>query len=119
MRARALSAEEFCARVIPALADREAENNLPFGIALRLAAGNWNPAGAVLLSVESGAKVVAGAVRTPPHDIVVTRLPAGAARAGAGTCCSLAPPLTPWPAPQHYARELGDPLGAGRWAVRT
>src|SRR5258708_27396167 len=94
MRARALSAEEFCAQGIPALAEREAENNLPFGIALRLAAGNWNPAGAVLLSVGSGAKVVAGAVRTPPHDIVVTRLPAGAARVVADHFMALPAPIT-------------------------
>jgi hypothetical protein len=47
MRTRELSAEEFLARVIPSLADREAEDNLAFGIALRLAAGHGIPAGAV------------------------------------------------------------------------
>ena len=47
MRALAVNAEEFVARVIPALSHRESENNLPFGIAMRLAAGELESPGAV------------------------------------------------------------------------
>jgi GNAT superfamily N-acetyltransferase len=110
MQARVVSAAEFCARVLPALAAREAENNLPFGIALRLASGAAKVADALLLSVESEGQVVAGAVRTPPHDIVVTRLPAGAPQLVAAHFLAQAPPVTGASGPEDSGRDVAECL---------
>jgi predicted GNAT family acetyltransferase len=75
-----LGAEEFLARALPALLEREAENNLLLGIARLLEAKPERAAQALLLAVEADGAVVGAAARTPPHDLVVTRLPeAGAA----------------------------------------
>ena len=120
MRTRVSSLEEFVARVIPALSQREAENNLPFGIVLRLAAGQVTPPGTVLLSVESGEEVVACAIRTPPHDIVVSRLPAGAARVVADYFLALPVAISGAMGPEHSGREVAELVaeGLGGRAVR-
>jgi predicted GNAT family acetyltransferase len=113
MRVNVLSADEFVARVIPALAAREAENNKPFGIALRLAASRENPARAVLLSVQSGERVVACAVRTPPRDIIVSRLPEGAARVVAHHFLALPAAITGVMGPEHSGREVAEVVAQG------
>jgi hypothetical protein len=57
LEALPLKAKEFCARVIPALSDRGAENGLPFGIAQRLAARPELARDAVLLAIEEGGAI--------------------------------------------------------------
>jgi uncharacterized protein len=108
--ARVLSAEEFCARVIPALSDREAENGLPFGIAQRLAAQPAAAESALLLAVEAAGEVVAGAVWTPPHDVVVTRLPPGAAARVAERCAASGREPTGASGPEDSGLELAELL---------
>lgn len=111
LHARALTPREFCSRVIPALAAREAENNLPFGIALRLAAAPAGSSTAALLSVESDAGViVAAAVHTPPHELVVTRLPPGAASVIAEHLAALSWPVSGVSGPDDSGRELAECL---------
>jgi len=73
MDLRPLTAVEFCERVVPALAEREAENGLVIWLAQRLAAQPDPAHDALLLSVETAGVVVAASVWTPPHDVVVTR----------------------------------------------
>lgn len=72
---------EFAARVVPLLAEREVENNVMIGLALRIAADPQALPGAVLCTVEKDGELVGAALRTPPQLVVVTRLPQGAARA--------------------------------------
>jgi len=113
LSARALSAAEFCSRVIPALAAQEAENNLPFGIALRLAAAPAGASTAALLSVESDAGViVAAAVHTPPHELVVTRLPPGAASVIAEYFTALSWRVSGVSGPDDSGRELAECFAA-------
>jgi uncharacterized protein len=107
---RVLSAEEFCARVIPSLSDREAENGLPFGIAQRLAAQPAAAQSALLLAVEAAGEVVAGAVWTPPHDVVVTRLPPGAAALIAERCATSGLHPTGASGPEGSGLELAELL---------
>jgi uncharacterized protein len=114
--ARPLTAREFCARVVPALSDREAENGLPFGIAQRLAARPELARDAVLLAIEEGAAIVAAAVWTPPHDIVVTRLPAGAAAVVAEHFAALSTPITGVSGPADSGREVAELLARRRAA---
>lgn len=114
MRTLAVSAKDFVANVIPALSQREAENNLPFGIAMRLAAGQLDSAGAVLLSVESGTTIVAGAVWTPPRDIVVTRLSAPAARVIADHFMTSPVPIGGAAGPDSSGRELAELIAQSR-----
>jgi uncharacterized protein len=118
MQVCVVSAAQFCARVLPALGAREAENNLPFGIALRLASGQRTVADAVLLSIESEGRVVAGAVRTPPHDIVVTRLPPGAADVVAAHFVALPVPITGASGPETSGKEVAECV-AQRTGART
>src|SRR6188768_805155 len=68
LTALALSPAEFCARVIPVLSTREAENGLPIGIALRLAQRGGVGSPALLLSIESRDTVVGAAVWTQQDD---------------------------------------------------
>jgi ribosomal protein S18 acetylase RimI-like enzyme len=78
---RRLDAADFAAEVIPTLAEREAEHNLMIGLALRIAAEPAATPGAVFCAVERHGRLVGAALRTPPKLPIVTRLPAGAARA--------------------------------------
>jgi len=74
-----LTAVEFCERIVPALSEREAENGLVIGLAQRLATHPEPAPDALLLALETDGVAVGASVWTPPHDVVVTRLPAGAA----------------------------------------
>ena len=105
-----LSPTEFRARVVPALSIREAENGLPIGIALRLAQNPGVGATALLLSIESAGAVVGAAVWTPPHDIVVTRLPAGAAQLVAEHCLRFGQSVTGTSGPDRSGLELAEHL---------
>lgn len=104
--ARPLSALEFCASVVPALLEREAENNLALGIARRLAARPEQGADAVLLGIEAEHGVVAAAVWTPPHDVVVTRLPPGGAELVAEHFAARAAPVTGASGPDTAGHDL-------------
>jgi uncharacterized protein len=108
--ARPLSATEFRARVIPALAEREAENNLLIGIAGRIAAQPGSVPDAVLLGVEADGAIVGAAGHTPPHDVVVTRLPAGAAPVVADYFAGLPLRVTGVSGPDDAGRELAESL---------
>ena len=93
---RRLDAANFAAEVIPLLAEREVEHDLMIGIALRIAEEPAATPGAVFCAVEKSGRLVGAALRTPPKLPIVTRLPAGAARAVA-----------------EFFRDLGDvPDGA-------
>jgi GNAT superfamily N-acetyltransferase len=116
---RALSAPEFNARVVPALSEREAENGLPFGIAQRLATQPEAAPDALLLGVESAGTIVAAAVWTPPHGVVVTRLPQGAAARIAGECARTGWAVTGALGPDGHGLELAEQLaGLSGAAVR-
>ena len=108
----ALSPDEFCARVVPALLDREAENGLPIGIAQRLATAPGGGDGALLVSVESAGTVVGATVWTPPHDVVATRLPPGAARLVAEQCLRSGQPVTGASGPEDSGLELAEHLAS-------
>jgi uncharacterized protein len=117
---RPLSAPEFNARVVPALSAREAENGLPFGIAQRLATQPESAPDALLLSVESAGTIVGAAVWTPPHDVVVTRLPVGAAARIAGECTRSGWAITGASGPDGHGLELAEQLaGLSGAAVRV
>ncbi len=75
------------------MATREAENGLPWGIALRLAAQPQAVSPTLLLTIEDGLQVVAAAVWTPPHEVCVTRLPEGAAHLIATRCLATGLPM--------------------------
>jgi len=64
----------FCDKVLPFLLQHEAENNLMIGILLSLAdgTGKWKDE-PVLFVVEDDGLVVAVAVRTPPHNLLLTQ----------------------------------------------
>jgi len=106
----ALPPAEFCARVVPVLSTREAENGLPIGIGLRLAQNPRVGASALLLSIESAGAVVGAAVWTPPHDIVVSRLPPGAAQLVAEQCLRFGQPVTGTSGPDGSGLELAEHL---------
>ena len=116
---RPLTAPEFNARVVPALSVREAENGLPLGIAQRLALQPEAAVGALLLGVESAGTIVGAAVWTPPHDIVVTRLPEGAAARIATECARSGWAITGASGPEGHGLELAEQLaGLSKAAVR-
>jgi ribosomal protein S18 acetylase RimI-like enzyme len=72
---------EFLSRAAPLLVAREAENNVLLNLLDRaLTETNAFP-GTVWLTVYDGERLVGAAVRTPPHQVTVTRLPPGAAGA--------------------------------------
>lgn len=113
---RAVSPTEFCASVVPALMEREAENGLPFGIALRLAQHPDTSSDALLLAIESAgavdgaSSVVGAAVWMPPHDVVATRLPPGAAELVAERCLRARQPVTGASGPEGTGLELAEHL---------
>ncbi len=104
--ARQLSAREFCASVVPALLEREAENNLVLGIARRLAARPEPASETVLLSIEANERIAAAAVWTPPHDLVVTRLPPGGAEVVAEYFAASASGVTGASGPETSGRDV-------------
>lgn len=106
----ALSPAEFVARVVPALLEREAENGLPIGFARRLATAPGKGGGALLLSVESAGTVVGAAVWNPPHDVVTTRVPPGAALLIAERCVQSGQPVTGASGPEGSGLELAEQL---------
>jgi len=107
---RPLTARAFCERVVPALSAREAENGLVIGIARRLATQADSPQDALLLSVEEAGVVIGAAVWTPPNDVVVTRLPAGAAELVADECARAGWSIGGATGPDSSGHELAQAL---------
>lgn len=120
-------ARGFCARCAPFLEANEAENNLIIGLANRLAeqaAVDWNDTCGppVLCAVEKADQIVAAAVMTPPHRLVITDarpdavelMVQGLRQAG------IAPPGVLGPAEssrlfaETWARHSGQPVVAAR-----
>jgi ribosomal protein S18 acetylase RimI-like enzyme len=79
-RIHSSSPSEFLSTAAPVLTSREAENNLLLGLADRASKDAQAFPGAVWLTVHEGDELVGAAVRTPPYEVTVTRLPPGAAR---------------------------------------
>ena len=63
---------------VPTWNSNESENNLPIGLAYRLAEDPhyYGPESPLLLSILEQGKVVGVAVRTPPHRIILSRIDA-------------------------------------------
>jgi uncharacterized protein len=117
MDLRPLTAAEFCERVVPALSEREAENGLAIGVARRLATQTQD---ALLVAIEEAGDVVAAAVWTPPHDVVTTRLPAGAAELLAEHCARAGWAIEGASGPDASGHELAQALARHtRAAVRV
>ena len=68
-------AAQFLAVTRSFLEDCEAEYNLPLGLALDIASGSDSCESPLFWSVSAGERVVGAALRTPPHNIVITRMP--------------------------------------------
>ncbi|HEY3416890.1 MAG TPA: GNAT family N-acetyltransferase [Armatimonadota bacterium] len=68
-------ARAFYQTVEPLLLEWEAENNLMLGIASRLADGSekWSDIPPRFYSVEEEGRVIAAALQTPPHKLILTR----------------------------------------------
>jgi GNAT superfamily N-acetyltransferase len=79
-RIHSSSPNEFLSRAGSLLVRHEAENNVLLGLADRASKDAQAFPGAVWLTVHDGDALVGAAVRTPPHQVTVTRLPPGAAR---------------------------------------
>lgn len=113
----ALSPAQFCERVGPFLAEREAENGLPWGTALRLMTAGNGGNRSLLFSIEAAGRVLGASVWTPPYDVVVTRLPSGAARVLASRCLesgfSVSGTMGPEGSGLELARELARLTGSG------
>jgi hypothetical protein len=108
---RRLTAAEFCQRVVPALSEREAENGLTIGLARRLATQADSAQDALLLAIEEAGDVVGGgAVWTPPHDVVATRLPAGTADLLAEACARSGWAIGGASGPDSSGYELAEAL---------
>jgi ribosomal protein S18 acetylase RimI-like enzyme len=107
-----IEATEFAARVVPALAEREVENNLMIGLALRVAKDPQATPGAVLCTVEAHGELVGAALRTPPQLVVVTRLPAGAAHAVAEFFRTLGDVPDGAVGPENHGRDLASAFAA-------
>jgi predicted GNAT family acetyltransferase len=110
LRVLPLGAEEFSARVLPVLLEREAENNLLLGLARAVAASAERAAQALLLAVEADGVIVGAAARTPPHDLLVTRLPEGGAALIAEHVAALPEPITGVAGPEGAGLELAQSL---------
>jgi predicted GNAT family acetyltransferase len=75
----------FLARAGAFLGEAEAENNLMLGLAMSLEAGTMTlSATPVLVTLEEDGRVVGAALRTPPHNLVLTRASEAALEALAG-----------------------------------
>lgn len=105
---RRLTAAAFCAQVVPALLDREAENGLPIGIAQRVAAAPDSTADVLFLAVEADGVVVGAAVWEPPRDVVVTRLPPDAVDLVARYCLETGWAVGGATGPEAVGRELAE-----------
>jgi predicted GNAT family acetyltransferase len=103
---RRLEASEFCATVVPELAAREVENDVMVGLALRIAAVPTSAPNSVFCAVEAAGKLVGAALRTPPQLVIVTELPAGAARAVAEFFRSIADVPDGASGPHHHGRDV-------------
>jgi uncharacterized protein len=117
MKARTVSLDEFCARVLPVLGAAEAENNLPIGLALRAASGQAAPESAVWVSVETGADSVVGdvvgaAIWMPPREVLVTRLPPEAAQAVAALLEGVGIPVPGVQGPDDAGLRVAECLAA-------
>jgi hypothetical protein len=120
LQLRRLTAAEFCQRIVPSLLEREAENGLAIGIARRLAGSAGSAPAALLLALEAAGTVVGAAVWTPPHDVVATRLPPGAADLVADSCAGSGWPVSGASGPDTSGRELAEALARhSRSAVRV
>ena len=88
----------------------EAENNMFLGMDRRVLGQ-----GCYLAAVEEGGEVVAGAVRTPPYGLVITRAESRVLDAlvedVAGTYERLPSVLGPEPAASHFAKRWSDRVG--------
>jgi len=101
--------KEFRARVEPFLLAHEAENNLTFGILYAISQGRHDEA--FLASLEEDGEVIAVAIQTPPHNLVLSIASAEATK-------MLAEQLdTAWPGVNGEARQAG--LFADIWSERT
>lgn len=107
---RRLGVVEFVKEVLPVLAERELENNLMIGLALRLAAEPKPPENAVLCAVLEAGRTVGGVLWTPPFLAVVSPLPAGAASVLVPALLSHDASLTGICAPGDHAREVAQTL---------
>jgi GNAT superfamily N-acetyltransferase len=117
---RRLTAAEFCARVVPALLDREAENGLPIGIARRVAASSEPTTDVLFLAVEEDGAVVGATVWGPPHEVVITRVPPGAVELVAAYCVGSGWRVGGATGPDAIGLELAEALAhRTRTTVRT
>lgn len=107
---RRLDVTEFVNRVVPVLAEREAEYNLLIGISARLAQNPDGARDAVFGAIEEGDTVVGAVLRTPPFFPIVTRLGPGAARGVARFLASVGDVPNGAIGPQDYGRELAVAL---------
>ncbi len=64
--------DAFAAVAVPHLEAREAENNLPIGIVTAIRSGQYSEHPPLLMTVEDGGQPMAVALRTPPHDLIVS-----------------------------------------------
>lgn len=88
------TAREFLRRAEAWLMQAEAENCLILGIAHDMAArGEHAKTGPYLMTIEAEDGVVGAALMTPPHDLLVSGLPAGAAEVLAQYLAEIGAPL--------------------------
>jgi GNAT superfamily N-acetyltransferase len=80
-RIHSSSPSDFLSQAGSLLTRYEAENNLLLGLADRASKDALAFPGSVWATVHDGNELVGAAVRTPPHQVTVTRLPPGAALA--------------------------------------
>lgn len=106
--------DAFSVRAAPWLLRIEAEHNLLLGIIAQLQQGEHTAGGApYLVTVEQDGLVVGCAVRTPPHKLLITRMPSKvipALAADVGSCFDSLPAVL---GPESTAREFGR-----CWAMR-
>jgi predicted GNAT family acetyltransferase len=110
------TAEAFLERTTPWLVQAEAENHIVFGIAdvLRNNLHRYGPELPFLLSVEAGGSVVGAALRTPPHKLLLARMPAPALEALAEFLLEEGPDLPAVTGPAEVAEAF-----SGIWAGKT
>ncbi|MHC4778644.1 MAG: GNAT family N-acetyltransferase [Planctomycetota bacterium] len=110
------TADAFLDRAGPWLVKAEAENHIVFGIAdvLRDDLNRYGPRNPFLLTVEDHAEVVGAALRTPPHKLLLTRMPAPALEALAVFFSKADPDLPAVSGPVDEGR-----IFANFWADKT